>query len=151
MCRNVLLSAILLCVVISFPAVVGDCHDDPAGNNKSYKNCASCHQTFADALINTGDNKYLLSKTFFPTDFAPPAEVQVTYMSDNNKTKNITFFWLIGGFYAFQPTYIFLYRSLYFSAPIYRQKCVVLTLPDDCFKVPNEFFQYTTQRVSYQQ
>ena len=92
MCRNVLLSAILLCVVISFPAVVGDCHDDPTGNNKSYKNCASCHQTFADALINTGDNKYLLSKTFFPIDSAPPAEVKLHILVIIIKRKILHFF-----------------------------------------------------------
>lgn len=142
---------LLLCVVISFPVtVVGDCYDDLADNNKSYNNCATCYQTFANALVNTADNKYRLSRAFFPVHFAPPVEVEVSYESKTPGLKSRHFFWLTGGFYVFQPVYIFLYRSLYFSAPKYRRKGVIITLPDSCFdnSSTEDFFDYATQRVS---
>ena len=148
MCRKDILAALLLCAVISFPGAAGDCYDDPYDNNRSYNNCATCHQTFANALINTADNKYRLSRAFFPTRFAPPVEVEVTYHSETPGLESKHFFWLTGGFYVFQPVYILLYRSLFFSAPKYRRKEVNLTLPDSCFDTEYDFFAYTTQRVS---
>ena len=79
-----LLSVVLL-VFISIPAVAGDCYDDPP-NNKSYNNCATCYQTLANALINTGDNKYRLSSGFFPDT---PVQVRVEYIPMSKcETKN---------------------------------------------------------------
>ena len=64
---------------ISFPAVAGDCFDDPLKNNKSYDNCDRCYQTLVNALIDTEDNKYYLGRTFFPDDSVKPVQVNVTY------------------------------------------------------------------------
>ena len=45
------------------------------------------YQTFANALVNTGDNKYKLSKLFFPIDDIPPIQVEITYNSTSNVTE----------------------------------------------------------------
>ena len=149
---------------ISFPAVAGDCYDDPP-NNGSYDNCNTCYQTLANALINTKDNKYHLGKTFFPDDAVRPVQVTVEYLctsapdtTDANCTTIIsntsyidtTWYWLKGEFFVYQPLDIFLYRSLFFSPPTWRNASVQLYLPHQCFICSNtsaHFFGYLTQRV----
>lgn len=148
------------------PFVKGDCWDDEYHNNRTFDNCATCYQTLANALINTADNKYELGKAFFPDNDTIPIEVQIHYIpvsqscySANNCTtvestltrRNVTWHWLINEYYIYQPTYLFLFRSLYLSPPVWRNKCVHLYLPDSCLpKYYNEdFFKYLTQRVSY--
>ena len=143
----VLISALQLC--ISFPAVAGDCYDEPH-NNKSYDNCATCYQTLANALVNTGDNKYQLSDMFFPIDAVTPVQVEVTYISISNVTARIMY-WLKGGFFVFQPLELIVYRSLFFSPPSWRRESITLELPDQCFDKSNKsdkYFQHVTQRVS---
>ena len=137
-------------LTISLPTVAGDCY-----NRGNYSNCASCYQTFANALVDTEDNKYHLSKAFFPTESAASVHVKVTYMSTSNTTDPVTYFWIMGGFYLIQPLDVFLYRSLFFSPPTYRKESVTVILPDQCFGDSNgtsgelgEFFEYATQRVS---
>jgi hypothetical protein len=85
----VLLLTSVLQFCVSFPAVAGDCYDDPSNNNKSYDNCATCYQTLANALLNTEDNKYHLSNAFFPDDAVQPVEVQAVYVPETqcNTTK----------------------------------------------------------------
>ena len=154
-----LVSVLQLC----FPAVIGDCFDDELENNKSYNNCATCYQTLANALINTGDNKYQLSETFFPIDGAPPVQVEVTYVSKTssiltNTTKK--WYWLMGGYYLIQPLELLLYRSLFFSTPKWRERNVTLLLPEECYHTyedeldfndssadNDKFFRILTQRV----
>ena len=147
----VLSSAILWAV--NLPTVAGDCY-----KKENYSNCATCYQTFANALVDTGDNKYRLSRAFFPTMNAAAVHVKVTYRSDSNTTDPKTYFWIMGGFYLIQPLNVFLYRSLFFSPPSYRQGTVTVILPDECFGDTTEsngttteleeFFEYATQRVS---
>lgn len=147
-----LIVILLPLLYIGFPAVYGDCFDEPP-NNQSYDNCATCFQTLANALINTGDNKYEMSRKFFPIDVITPVQVQVTYRSVNEIVEDQVWYWLMGGFYIFQPLKLFLYRSLLFSPPIWRQESLTLYLPDTCFENDSmngtlqEFFRYATQRV----
>ena len=155
-----LVLVLILQFCISFPAVAGDCYDDPP-NNKSYDNCATCYQTLANALLNTGDNKYQLGRAFFPDDAVPPLEVRAVYKPatqcntthncDSDLDDNITntWYWLTGKFYIYQHLDIFLYRSLFFSPPRWRQKCVILCLPDQCLSTmkSDDFFKFLTQRV----
>ena len=152
---------------ISFPTVAGDCYDDPP-NNKSYDNCATCYQTLANALLNTADNKYQLSKAFFPIKAVRPVKVKVVYTPElhcnttnycdnkGNPEDNTTsiWYWLVGDMYIYQPLEIFSLRSLFFSPPSWRQKCVVLCLPEQCFSMMDsvnfgDFFEFLTQRVCY--
>ena len=188
MCSLFMLMLILQ-LSISFPAVAGDCYDKPS-NNKSYENCATCYQTLANALLNTGDNKYQLGRAFFPDDTVPPVVVKAVYVieeaQDNttnlwdsegqdyttnwwdseaqDNTTNLcdgeqlpddiasTWYWLTGEMYIYQVMEIFSYRSLFFSPPSWRQKCVVLSLPEPCLLMNEshtfeEFFMFLTQRV----
>ena len=149
----------LVCLCLWFSAVAGDCYDDPQGNNKSYDNCDTCYQTLVNALINTGDNKYQLSRRFFPDDQAAPIEVRVEYspvsQSDSQSINNfagngsIIWYWLAGEFYEYQPLKLFLYRSLFFSPPPWRSQKVTLNIPENCLSVaPADFLTYLTQRVS---
>ena len=155
---------------ISFSAVAGDCYDDPQRNNKSYDNCDRCYQTLVNALIDTDDNKYYLGRTFFPDDSVRPVEVTVKYLPipdteddnyDMNCTTNntnctadnldTTWYWIMGEFYVYQPLDIFVYRSLLFSPPRWREKSVELYLPYQCFVDSgnyDNFFGHLTQRVS---
>ena len=151
MCPLLVLLLMLQCC-ISFPAVAGDCYDEPS-NNKSYDNCATCYQTLANALLNTGDNKYQLGRAFFPDDAVPPVEVRVVYKPEMqctttttnychsekkpDSTTTSTWYWLMGEFYIYQPLQIFAYRSLFFSPPSWRQECVVLCLPEQCLSTMN--------------
>ena len=163
--RPLLVLSLILQFSISFPAVAGDCYDEPP-NNKSYDNCATCYQTLANALLNTGDNKYQLGRAFFPDDAVAPVEVRVVYKPvtqcneinycdseqdpDDNTTS--TWYWLAGEMFIYQPLEIFVYRSLLFSPPSWRQECVVLCLPEQCLSTNNsvsfhDFFTFLTQRV----
>ena len=137
---------LLLCVCL--PLVVSDCYDEPP-NSETYNNCGSCYQTFANALVNTADNKYILSRAFFPINNAPSVQVEITYRS-NGTGRSLRYFWVMGGFFIFQPLDLFLYRSLFFSLPTYRKKAINVTLPHQCFGSDDSFFEYTTQRVSLQ-
>ena len=158
-----LVLVLILQFSISLPAVAGDCYDDPP-NNKSYDNCATCYQTLANALLNTGDNKYQLSKAFFPDGAVQPVEVRAVYKMatecnyncdserDPDDNTTTTWYWLVGEFFVFQPLKIFVYRSLLFSPPSWRQECVVLCLPEQCLSTmdsvtSHDFFQFLTQRV----
>ena len=81
---TLLLSVVLqLCI----PALAGDCYD----NNENYDNCNTCYQTFVNALVNTGDNKYKLSKLFFPID---DIQVEITYNSTSNATEPRVWYWI---------------------------------------------------------
>ena len=146
----------LFLVLGRLPAVSGDCFDEPP-NNSSYVNCATCYQTFANALINTADNKYRLSRAFFPISAASPVQVDVSYLRKSDEAEVEKFFWLMGGFYVFQPLDVFIYRSLLFSPPNFRKDYVSVVLPDECFGNDANFssatelygfFEYATQRVS---
>ena len=158
----------------SFPTIAGDCYDSPL-NNKSYDNCATCYQTLANALINTGDNKYRLGRSFSPDNAVTPVEVRVEYVpesqcnteifceadetphtepctpdeEDQPRNGTTRWYWLAEEFYAFQPLNLLEIRSLFFSPPSWRKECVVLCLPDECLlNISADFFQYLTQRVS---
>ena len=146
----VLLSALLL--IVSFPAVTvatdEDCWDDPLADSKTYNNCTTCYQTFAKVLIYTANNKYNLSRAFFPINAVPPVQVRVTYHNMGSGNDSV-WYWLVGGFYLFQPLELFLYRSLFFSHPTWRQQSLTILLPEQCFWPFSEhYFEYTTQRVS---
>ena len=146
----VLISVVQLCITL--PVVTGDCYDDTLNNTRSYDNCDTCYQTLANALINTGDNKYQLSMTFFPTVTPPPVQVEVTYRGSSNMTNTVKWYWLGGGFYVIQPLELFAYRSLFFAPPPWHFDNVTLTLPDKCLINPNksnERLRDLTQRVRY--
>ena len=132
-----LLSVVLqLCI----PAVAGDCYD----NNENYDNYNTCYQTFANALVNTRDNKYKLSKLFFQIDDIPPIQVEITYNSTSNATEPRVWYWIKGGFQLFEL------RSLFLATPSWR-KSLSLVLPNNCFadynKKTTKNFQYATERV----
>ena len=154
MMQSVFVSMMLLGLglVLNLSLVIGDCYDD-AENNKSYNNCATCFQTLANALINTGDNKYQLSNTFFPTADVSPAQVTVTYVflsNDSSTAIEEKWYWLNGGFYVYQPLQIFFYRSLMFSHPAWRRRSVTLYLPVNCLptgKNNETGLSFLTQRV----
>ena len=148
---------------ISFPVVAGGCYNDDPSNIQNYTNCSDCYETLANGLMNTDDNKYRLGRTFFPYNATKPVQVKVVYVSqdynpnktsddkcrkfdkDNETSKSIIWYWLLGEFYVYQPLEVFLYRSLYFSPPWWRQKCVFLRLPPVCLKNPNhDHFAYLT-------
>ena len=160
-------SLVLLVVLVQFTitisGVAGDCYDDPP-NNKSYDNCVTCYQTLANALMNTGDNKYCLGQSFFPDDAATSIQVRVEYvpLSQCNTTNrcddkdidagnsSTRWYWLAGEIYVYLPLELLLHRSLLFAPPAWRHKTIVLCLPDECiYGRRDSFFEYLTQRVSY--
>ena len=163
MCSH-LVPVLVLQLLITTPAVVGDCYDDPP-NNKTYENCETCYQTLANALIDTGDNKHQLIKAFFPENQATPLEVRVEYVPESQckitnvcrdenvsiKKNSTRWYWLVGEFYAYQPIDFFVYRSVFFAPPAWRQQCIVLCLPDVCINKSadtfDDYFLYITQRV----
>lgn len=130
---RVILLPVVLGASLSFQLVAGDCF------NGSYDNCATCYQTLANALIDTDDNKYNLSRVFFPLETAPPVVVKVTYhfKECSTSTFNATdcdriWYWMEGTFYLYQPLEVFVYRSLFFSSPAKRQGSIELNLPYEC-------------------
>ena len=132
---------------ISFPAVAGDCYKDPP-NNGSYDNCDTCYQTLANAIINTKDNKYKLSVTFFPSKAAPPVQVEISFNTCSNPKK---WYWLRGGYYVFLPIQLLMYHSLFFSPSDLRHDSVTLELPEKCYNQTtrkNDEMLELVQRVS---
>ena len=167
----VLVLIVTLQFCITFPAVTGDCYDETLDESNRYDNCDTCYQTLLNALIDTADNKYQLGEMFFPKDDVTPAQVEVIYMSSNERERNLdcetlkntaqidtienfidfTWYWLTGEIYVYQPLVLFQYRSLFFSPLRIRHKCVILYLPSTCLNSSgqyyDEFFEYLTQRV----
>ena len=147
MLRVILLRAVLS-ASLSFQLIAGDCF------NGSYDNCATCYQTLANALIDTDDNKYSLSRGFFPPDTSTPALIKITYHFKECDTSSATdcdriWYWTMGTFYLYQPLEVFVYRSLFFSSPAVRQSSLELNLPDECrVNASDDFYMYLTQRVS---
>lgn len=145
------IGVILLSACVSFQPVLGDCF------NGSYDNCATCYQTLANAMLNTDDNKYNLSRGFFPPDAAPPVVVKVTYRfkgcnvsSSKGSHCEKVWYWTQGSFYIYQPLKIFMFRSLFFSPISVRQDSLYLNLPEECsVKASDAFFILLTQRVSF--
>lgn len=145
-CRKCSMHSVLVLVLISvlqlsinIPTVAGDCFTDG-------ENCDTCYQTLAISLINSGDNKYILSQAFFPTDSALPIQVDVVYTDGENMTEE--YYWLKEGFYVIQPVELFFYRSLFFSRPQWRKESITLQLPRICFEaVESDLLERLTQRV----
>lgn len=136
-----ILLTVLLNICQIFQPVAGiDCQDT----------CATCYQDLAKALIDTENNKYSLSRGFFPPDAVPPVLVKITYNFKNCSTcRSKTWYYTEGAFYIYQPLEVFVFRSLFFSPISIRQGTVDLQLPAECFDAPSEFYQLLTQRVSY--
>ena len=135
---------------ISFPAVAGDCYDDPP-NNGSYDNCNTCYQTLANALIKTSDNKYKLSEIFFPRNAAPPVQVEISFNSSSNPDGIKKWYWLRGGYYVFLPIQLLQFHSLFFSPTDLRRESVTLELPEICYNQTtgkNDKMLELVQRVS---
>ena len=140
---TLVLCLVALQLVISVPTVVGDCSDDAV----DYSNCGTCYLTFAKALVNTNDNKYRLSRTFFPVYAVSPVEVEVTYMSTNGTHPHSKlWYWVVEAVFMMQPLELLLYRSLLFSPPSWRKQSLTLLLPDECL-TNDEFLEHATQRV----
>ena len=147
---QVILLPVVLSVSLSFQQVAGGCF------NGSYDNCATCYQTLANALIDTDDNRYSLSRAFFPPDTATPVVVKVTYhfkecnISSFNATDcDRIWYWTVGTFYLYQPLEVFVHRSLFFSSPAVRQSSLELNLPDECrVNASDDLYRFLTQRVS---
>jgi len=147
--RVILLKSVLS-ASLSFQQVAGVCF------NGSYDNCATCYQTLANALIDTDDNRYSLSRAFFPPDTATPVVVKVTYhfKECDTSTSDATdcdriWYWTVGTFYLYQPLEVFVYRSLFFSSPAVSQSSLELNLPNECrVNASDDFYVYLTQRVS---
>ena len=137
---GVILLPVLLNVFLGFQPVAGiDCSNT----------CETCYQTLANSLINTGNNKYNLSRGFFPPDAVPPVLVKVTYHFNNcSNCSSKTWYWTAGTFYIYQPLEVFVFRSLFFSPISIRQGAVELQLPEECFDAPSEFYELLTQKVS---
>ena len=161
----------VLKLVFLLQAVAGDCMDEG-------KPCDQCFQTLASHLLNTGDNKYQLQKTFYPPKQNHPVFVTVTYQfkdlcsgtsnscssanisncsdtnisspcSDTNTpNQNKTWFWSSGTFYFFQPLRVFQFTSLFLANPFWRTSNVILTLPAECVNANEEFMEFLTQRMS---
>ena len=136
---------------ISFPAVAGDCFDDPLKNNKTYDNCDRCYQTLVNALIDTKDNKYKLSKAFFPRNATPPVQVEISFNSSSNPDGIKKWYWLRGGYYVFLPIQLLQFHSLFFSPTDLRRESVTLELPEMCYNQTtgkNDEMLELVQRVS---
>lgn len=109
--------------------------------------CNEDYRTLANALINTSDNLYQLSITFFPTNRAPPAFVKVIYHYDDTNITDQEWLWSAGAFYFFQPLRIYQFTSLFFGNPEFRSGIVILTLPANCSDAPAPLMETLTQRV----
>ena len=136
-CYNTILLAVLVSCVLH--VVMGGCKDDG-------ESCDQCYQTLESHLINTGDNKYLLRKAFFPPERTPAVFVTVTYQYGNMSTQ--TWFWSVGSFYFYQPLRVFQFTSLFFGNPDFRRSEARISLPEECVNASNEFMQTLTQMVS---
>ena len=142
------------------------------------KPCDQCFQTLASHLLNTGDNKYQLQKTFYPPKQNHPVFVTVTYQfkdlcsgtsnscssanisncsdtnisspcSDTNTAnQNKTWFWNSGTFYFFQPLRVFQFTSLFLANPFWQRSNVLLNLPAEYVNANEEFMEFLTQKVS---
>jgi len=140
---GVILLPVLLNIFLGFQPVAGiDCSNT----------CETCYQRLADSLTETGNNKYNLSRGFFPPDAVPPVLVKVTYHFINctppTPCSSKTWYWTEGAYYIYQPLEVFVFRSLFFSPISIRQGTVELQLPAECLDAPSEFYELLTQKVS---
>ena len=112
-------------------------------------NCTENYKDLVKELMDTADNEYLLSTTFFPPLMSRPMIVTVKYYFVNTLTTK-TWFWTTGKIYLILPPRVLQYYTLFFSDPPFRTRIgeVTLKLPSHCESVKDEFLETLTQRVS---
>ena len=98
-------------------------------------------------LFQSGQNRYQLTKTFFPPRNAYPVFVTVNYTFEDSNTTRL-WYWSESEFFLIQPLEIFQFSSLFFSNLPHRQASLSLTLPRYCRDASDEIMEVLTQRVS---
>ena len=108
--------------------------------------CRSDFYVLEKDLLSRSDNRFNLTKTFFPPRDAHPVIVEVIYVFEGSEETDV-WFWSESMFYLVQPLDIFQYTSLFFSNLSFRKKVVTVTLSTNCSRVDHEFLMILTQRV----
>lgn len=116
---------------------------------KPDESCSSDFYFLEKELLSRSENRYNLTKAFFPPRDAHPVVVKVTYVFEDSAFKNEVWFWTESLFYLIQPLEIFQYTSLFFSNLPYRKKEVTVTLGANCSDTNPEFLMILTQRVNH--
>ena len=108
-----------------------------------------CSYDFAyleGALLSGTENRYKLSKTFFPPRDAHPVFVTVNYTFHNSNASTL-WYWSESEFYLIQPLEIFLFSSLFLSNFPYRQASITVAMRSRCSGVSDDLMEMLTQRV----
>ena len=125
--------------------VFGECQP---GKDK----CRDCYISLAQALFQSDENVFNLSKAFFPPDTNTPEFVAVRYhlRSDSGKDTVLVWFWAASASYFLYPLATFQFLSLFFGKPeVYWTATVDVTLnATECEGMKQQHLTILTQRVS---
>ncbi len=118
-------------------------------STESYAQNLSCNNNFNTLegdFLSRVENRYQITRTFFPPRKPRPVVIKVHYSYPDGS--NQTWFWSESQFYLIQPLEIFQFTSLFFSNLPTRQSEVTVLLSQHCADVGDEFMETLTQRVS---
>ena len=110
--------------------------------------CAQDFQTLVSCLLETQDNFFQISTTFFPPRETPPVFVEVVYKFSNSNALDQTWYWTEGAFYFIVPLDVLTFSSLLFASPATRVSSMDIALPVECANASEFFMETLTQRVS---
>ena len=107
--------------------------------------CSSSYHLLERDLLSSTDNRYQISRAYYPTRSPRPVVVRIRYCYPDGT--NETWYWSESQFYLIQPLEIFQFTSLFFSNLPSRQTEATIMLSQQCAEVDNEFLETLTQRV----
>ena len=130
-----------------------------ACGQSEYEDCANNYSVFERAVLQTGNNLYKLTTTFYPPDKNSPLYVSVTYKFMNTSTSKIlnttNYRWSSASLYLTIHPHTIRYLSLFFCY-IENDRIVdlELELPEECenlahisYSNASNFLFVITQRV----
>ena len=112
------------------------------------KSCSEDFGQLEENLLSKSENRFELTRAFFPARIVQPVFVTVNYVFNSTpSTLNATWYWSEAEFYFIQPLEVFQFSSLFFSNRPHRQGTVTLQLDGECQNASDEFMQILTERV----
>ena len=109
------------------------------------ESCSTSYHKLEQDLLSRTENRYQISKAYYPTRSPRPVVVRILYVYPDGT--NETWFWSESQFYLIQPLEVFQFTSLFFSNLPSRQTEATIMLSQQCAEVDDEFLETLTQRV----
>ena len=111
----------------------------PSTEDSQYADCSTNFSTLERALFETGNNRFELISTFYPTRDSVSPFVNVNYtkfnISEAEENDCLNWIWTTSTFYLIESPDVFQFTSLLFVLPENKVHTLTLELPNNCFNL----------------